>query len=213
MSAAVSQRLQPVPREAPRSGNERLGIEPSMEEILASIRRIIADDQAHSLPPFQPDPLNLDGGALGRDTSSITFDDDVSSPEESGEPPAGEPAAGRAEKPARSAPRETRTPEPATPAPQPKPRQDERPADDAEAIPAAGQADEPLLSSTANASAASAFESLSSVVLSRNPRTLDDLVQDMLRPLLKAWLDENLPPLVEKLVRAEIERIARGNRR
>jgi len=34
----------------------------------------------------------------------------------------------------------------------------------------------------------------------------------MLRPMLKAWLDENLPGIVERLVRAEIERLARGAR-
>ena len=34
-------------------------------------------------------------------------------------------------------------------------------------------------------------------------------MKDMLRPMLKAWLDDNLPPLVERLVRAEIERVAR----
>jgi cell pole-organizing protein PopZ len=38
------------------------------------------------------------------------------------------------------------------------------------------------------------------------------MVRDMLRPLLKAWLDENLPGVVERLVGAEIERLARGPR-
>jgi hypothetical protein len=37
--------------------------------------------------------------------------------------------------------------------------------------------------------------------------TIEDIVREELRPLLKAWLDENLPPLVERLVRAEIERV------
>ena len=36
------------------------------------------------------------------------------------------------------------------------------------------------------------------------------IVQDMLRPMLKSWLDENLPVVVERLVRAEIERVSRG---
>jgi cell pole-organizing protein PopZ len=38
--------------------------------------------------------------------------------------------------------------------------------------------------------------------------TLEDIVRDEMRPLLKAWLDEHLPPLVERLVRAEIQRVA-----
>jgi cell pole-organizing protein PopZ len=48
--------------------------------------------------------------------------------------------------------------------------------------------------------------------LVQNARTLDDLVQDMLRPMLKAWLDDNLPTIVERLVRTEIERVSRGPR-
>ena len=44
----------------------------------------------------------------------------------------------------------------------------------------------------------------------QNSRTLDDLVQEMLRPMLKNWLDDNLPSMVERLVRAEIERVSRG---
>ena len=47
-------------------------------------------------------------------------------------------------------------------------------------------------------------------MMNANARTLEDLVQDMLRPMLKAWLDDNLPSMVERLVRAEIERVARG---
>jgi cell pole-organizing protein PopZ len=47
-------------------------------------------------------------------------------------------------------------------------------------------------------------------VLVQNARTLEDLVREMLRPMLKAWLDDNLPGMVERLVRAEIERVSRG---
>jgi uncharacterized protein len=68
----------------------------------------------------------------------------------------------------------------------------------------------PMLSGEADATIARAFNSLSRTVLSDNARTLEDLVREMLRPLLKAWLDDNLPPVVERLVRVEIERVARG---
>jgi len=44
-------------------------------------------------------------------------------------------------------------------------------------------------------------------VLSNNARTLEDLVKEMLRPMLKSWLDDNLPGLVERIVKAEIERV------
>ena len=40
--------------------------------------------------------------------------------------------------------------------------------------------------------------------------SLEDLVREMLKPMLKAWLDDNLPNMVERLVRAEIERVSRG---
>jgi cell pole-organizing protein PopZ len=53
----------------------------------------------------------------------------------------------------------------------------------------------------------SASDALSQSVLVENVRTLQDLVQEMLRPMLKSWLDGNLPPLVERLVRGEIERV------
>jgi uncharacterized protein len=70
-------------------------------------------------------------------------------------------------------------------------------------------ADAPLLSRRATAAVDVAFNSLTHTMLSQNPRTLEDLVRDMLRPMLKAWLDDNLPAMVERLVRAEIERVSR----
>ena len=54
----------------------------------------------------------------------------------------------------------------------------------------------------------SAWDALAQSVLIENVRTLQDLVQEMLRPMLKSWLDDNLPAVVERLVRAEIERVA-----
>ena len=68
----------------------------------------------------------------------------------------------------------------------------------------------PLLSSATSAAVDSAFNALAHTVLVQNARTLEDLVREMLRPMLKTWLDDNLPGLVERLVRAEIERVARG---
>jgi uncharacterized protein len=70
-------------------------------------------------------------------------------------------------------------------------------------------ADIPLLSPRTTAAVDTAFNSLTHTVLSQNPRTLEDLVREMLKPMLKAWLDANLPDMVERLVRAEIERVSR----
>ena len=67
-----------------------------------------------------------------------------------------------------------------------------------------------LLSSVTSAAVDSAFNTLAQTVLVQNARTLEDLVREMLRPMLKAWLDDNLPGMVERLVRAEIERVSRG---
>ncbi len=82
--------------------------------------------------------------------------------------------------------------------------------------PAAGRpaSESQLLSPHATAAVDVAFDSLAHTVLSQNPRTLEDLVREMLKPMLKAWLDANLPDMVERLVRAEIERVSRrGERR
>jgi cell pole-organizing protein PopZ len=67
-----------------------------------------------------------------------------------------------------------------------------------------------LLSPTTSATVDNAFNQLAHTVLVHNARTLDDLVKEMLRPMLKSWLDDNLPNLVERLVRTEIERVSRG---
>lgn len=69
-----------------------------------------------------------------------------------------------------------------------------------------------LLSQEANAAVSQAFSHLTQSMMAQNARTLEDIVGDMLRPMLKSWLDDNLPVLVERLVRAEIERVARGGR-
>ena len=69
--------------------------------------------------------------------------------------------------------------------------------------------DAALLSPHTSAAVDTAFNSLAHTMLSQNPRTLEDLVRDMLKPMLKAWLEANLPDIVERLVRAEIERVSR----
>jgi cell pole-organizing protein PopZ len=69
---------------------------------------------------------------------------------------------------------------------------------------------QPMLSHTTVSAVESAFNTLAHTVLSNNARTLEDLVKEMLRPMLKSWLDDNLPGLVERIVKAEIERVSRG---
>jgi cell pole-organizing protein PopZ len=69
---------------------------------------------------------------------------------------------------------------------------------------------ERLMSASTSAAVDSAFNTLAQTVLVQNARTLEDLVREMLRPILKGWLDDNLPGMVERIVKAEIERVSRG---
>lgn len=57
------------------------------------------------------------------------------------------------------------------------------------------------------------FSDLAAAFDGSERRSLDEMAEEMLRPMLKDWLDDNLPTLVERLVREEIERVARGPRR
>ena len=183
-----------------------------MEEILASIRRIIADDQApkpaeaEAPPTPAPAPAPPDDDVLDlaevaepvRKPEPVAFDIpeiDFRMPEFDPEPePDFEPAA--AAKP---------DPFDFTPEPPPAPRVTER-------VRAAVEEEvtERLVSSGTGESVGQHFQLLAHTVLSQNARTLEDLVKEMLRPMLKSWLDENLPHMVERLVRIEIERVARG---
>ncbi|MBB2962911.1 PopZ family protein [Methylobacterium sp. R2-1] len=183
--------------------------EPSMEEILASIRRIIADDQApkaaeaEAPPPPAPPPDDDDVLDLAevaepvRKPEPVAFDMpeiDFRMSEFDPEPePAFEPA------PPKPDPFDFE-PEPA---PAPKVSERVRAAVEEEAT-------ERLVSSRTVESVGQNFQLLAHTVLSQNARTLEDLVQEMLRPMLKSWLDDNLPHMVERMVRVEIERVARG---
>ena len=69
-----------------------------------------------------------------------------------------------------------------------------------------------LMSPALGASVMSAFETLAATVVLQNTEMLERIMRELLRPLVKTWLDENLPTLVERLVRNEIERVARGGR-
>lgn len=67
-----------------------------------------------------------------------------------------------------------------------------------------------ILSEQAGRQVAAAFGELSDAFAANRRRGFDDMAREMLRPMLQDWLDNNLPTLVEKLVREEIERVARG---
>jgi cell pole-organizing protein PopZ len=199
--------------------------EPSMEEILASIRRIIADDDATKpaakpapkveVPPVKaalpPPPApkmgqdDIDAMLAGLDKAEVS-----SEPEEEADvlelteamaaPEVNTPTFRKID------PHQDVVFEESEPPPPPPPplRQVVAPARLPE------HSEPPLLSAATTAAVNSAFGTLAHTVLVQNAKTLEDLVKEMLRPLLKAWLDDNLPGMVERLVRAEIERVSRG---
>jgi hypothetical protein len=185
--------------------SEQSSQEPTMEEILASIRRIISEDEqpaesGPSLPteellakarePMEPLPAEPEPEAEFKPAPELEpepEDDDgdlelTQKVETHGDldfvaaEPEPEPA-----------------PPPVMEAPEPAP-------------PGAG-----LVSEHVAAAAASAFGQLSSnILMPAEGRTLEDVVREMLRPMLQQWLDANLPGIVQTAVEAEVERIARG---
>ena len=72
---------------------------------------------------------------------------------------------------------------------------------------------EHLLDSTTQAATSSAFSRLGAMSLGGHDQTVEGVVRELLRPMLKSWLDENLPSIVERLVEREIERVSRGGGR
>jgi cell pole-organizing protein PopZ len=170
-----------------------------MEEILASIRRIISEDDA---PPAEA------AEAHHEEEPAAAFEPAAPEPE-----PEPEPAhedvlelTERVEPPAETV-GDLDVYEPA-PAPKPAPAPAPAPA------PVAFTPREPeerLVSEPSASVAASHFDNLSAAIaMPAAGRTLEDLTRELLRPLLKAWLDENLPRIVEAKVTEEVERISRS---
>jgi cell pole-organizing protein PopZ len=69
-----------------------------------------------------------------------------------------------------------------------------------------------LLSPQVDAEVSASFDDLAKAMIEGNANKLDEVVEDLLRPMLRTWLESNLPSMVERLVREEIERVARGRR-
>ena len=67
-----------------------------------------------------------------------------------------------------------------------------------------------LISRESGERVAASFSELAAAIRDDHLRDSDVIVREVMRPMLQEWLDENLPRLVEQLVREEIERIARG---
>ena len=178
-----------------------------MEEILASIRRIIADDQEGGKPAAPSAILQQPARAAPPPPPPPKVEEDVLDLAEIATPLARGPSLDLDHddvgyRDANEIDFDSLAVE-EPPAPPP-------PAAEPMFEPAPEPPRERLISTSTDTNVSSSFNMLAHTVLTQNARTLEDLVEDMLRPMLKGWLDENLPGLVERLVRAEIERVTRG---
>jgi uncharacterized protein len=190
--------------------------EPSMEEILASIRRIIADDQdgpRHpGARPVAPIEVPQPGGEPQPQAEEASPATRSVGPAEAEPEPTGASLDGVDSDPIDLDTSDLEEPAAPEPAQAQESKMDLEPDRVDRHDPEPSAEEDRLLSQTTDHSVSHAFNLLTHTVLTRNARTLEDLVTEMLRPMLKEWLDLNLPPLVERLVRAEIERVARGSR-
>lgn len=204
--------------------------EPSMEEILASIRRIIEDSDTGR--PESPIPAAANTSAEPARNEIDAFREELQLPEApvAVSAPKHEVHEVRQESAhVAAAPRDLIVEQPPirttmTPGnhPQSEPVQATMPRrdhDDVDALPRAQPAQAlstgktSIISETAGRQVAAAFDELSEVFAASRRRSFDEIAEEMIRPMLQDWLDNNLPTLVEKLVREEIERIARTGTR
>ena len=187
----------------PRSVNN----DPSMDDILASIRKIISDDEARA-------QVNNQRAAP-----------------DAGRPAGAQPSEARTEPNQRSTHDDVllltdlvEDTQPDSAAPTPLPRIDPARAAEMPQPSVDHPGDSSLVGSGVAGAAASAFARLNQAVQDSVPppvaqdpgpfvggsgKTVEDLVKEMLRPMLKEWLDRNLPPIVERYVEREIVRLTR----
>ena len=179
-----------------------------MEDILASIRKILNEEEAEpaapaghrQVPPARHEPLELTEAML------------VSSPPLPEAQPMPPPEVAVEVAPVSSLPPPQRLlPEPPV---APMPAAPVEPPAAAPAAPRAAAEDEGLVAPATAAAAAALIGQLARTVAAertapvhRGGPSIEDVVREEIRPLLKEWIDTNLPSLMERLVRAEIERV------
>jgi cell pole-organizing protein PopZ len=194
--------------------------DPSMDDILASIRKIISDDEAraqvggNAMPPLQAantgdrPATNARAGMTGNRDDVLLLTDLIEEPKAADVPP-----------PQRI--------DPVRAGEMPQPAFETMPSPPPASMPSAFEPS--IVASSAAGAASSAFDRLNQVVEERRTapapapaplampspamgaggKTIEDLVKEMLRPMLKDWIDRSLPPMVERLVEREIARLTR----
>ncbi len=185
------------------------GPDPSMEEILASIRRILNEEEPpvaaeHAAPETPGQEAAEEDDVLVLDQSMMVTEPEPTRPDAVLDPP---PPTGVSPTLMETAHQTDPTVPPADPETAPSP------------VTAAAESFPPsygpslVAPETAAATASSVDGLLRTLTASRSTQvhlggpTIEDLVREEVRPLLKDWLDKHLPPLVERLVRIEIERV------
>ena len=207
----------------------KAGAEPSMDDILASIRKILNEDDVPTVtpgamapvsptlaPPAAPEPLMLTDEMLVTEppqpeppAAPPPAEPQLAEPQPAAPPPVA--ALAMAALPAALPPSVQLVPPPVPPA---LPQESRALPPPPPLLPS----DQIIAPSVAAATAASMSELLRAVTqersasVSRGGPTIEDVVREEVRPLLKEWLDNHLPGIVERAVRAEIERVARGSR-
>jgi uncharacterized protein len=185
--------------------------EPTMEEILASIRRIIEDGNTDKdLEAADAEPAAADIAEFSREFAEA----DVFAK------PAKDAVVQNQNAQAHAAALQTME---AKPEPSRFPTYEDMVADRNTAIAAPESAAivnvpspvselRPIISEAASRHVAKSFEHLSVALHEERNTSVAQMTEDMVRPMLQDWLDNNLPTLVERLVREEIERVSRGAR-
>lgn len=177
--------------------------EPSIEEILASIRQIISDDDEEEVEEeVIESPVHEDND----DVLELTEEDLVKQEEP---------------EPEEEAPIEIdmRDKDEEEVIDEPEEEEEMDPKDIIEEIRAqtsesANTVPSDILSNAAQSAALSSMGKLKSKMPINNARsydgvTLEDIVREMLHPMLREWMDDNLPPMVERIVQKELEKLAR----
>lgn len=191
------------------NGDDAKGQEPSMEEILSSIRKIISEDSEQ-------------GGAASAapDAEELVLTEVVA------DQPAAAPAAPAAPEPVEL----DLPPEPAPPVPPPPPHEEPldfepqaAPPPAVSSPPAPAVSSTPIASASATKATAGAFAQLAHAVQTKDAvttgdfdaplgggQTIETLAVQLLKPMLREWIDQNLPQMVERLVAQEIKRMTGG---
>lgn len=209
--------------------NEPINAEPSMDEILSSIRRILKDDEPVTVPPEAPAATQSES-VMVLDSSMLVAESAPASASESAaeSAPAGRSRQSRSDLPPPRAISSQPTLSSATPpgteatdmpyeansTPDAVSKPDAASKPDTVSKPGAVEGPQPILGARAAEAAAGHIGALvrtisadRNLAISRGGISIEEIVREEIRPMLKSWLDAHLPGLVERVVRAEIERL------